>query len=65
MAAPADELGFTFVNLAPGDYVAYAFSGIQSIEYRNPAFLNALRGGTSVRIEDGRTAAVTLRGLVK
>jgi hypothetical protein len=65
MAAPADELGFTFVNLAPGDYVAYAFSGIQSIEYRNPAFLNALRGGTSVRIEDRGTAAVTLRGLVK
>jgi hypothetical protein len=64
-AAPAGEVGFAFVNLAPGDYVAYAFSGIQLIEYRNPAFLNALRGGTSVRIEDGRGAAVTLRGLVK
>jgi hypothetical protein len=62
---PTAELSFTFNRLAPGDYLAYAFSDIQSVEFRDPAFLNALTGGTSVHIEDGKTATVTLTGLVK
>ena len=57
---PPDVLEFDFENLAPGDYVAYAFSDISSVEYRNPAVLNALTGGTSVRIEEGQTTEITL-----
>jgi len=64
-AGNPDELRFNFSNLAPGDYLAYAFSDIQSVEYRNPAFLQALRGGTTVRVEDGKTAEVTLTSLVQ
>jgi hypothetical protein len=60
-----DVLQFSFSNLAPGDYLAYAVSDIQSVEYRNPAFLQALKGGTAVRVEDGKTAEVTLTSLVQ
>lgn len=62
---PAGEPEFEFANLPPGDYLAYAFSDLQSVEYRSPGFLNALTGGTSVHIEDGKTTVVTLTGLVK
>lgn len=61
----SDELEFNFSNLAPGDYLAYAFSDIQSVEYRNPAFLQTLKGGTAVRVEDGKTTEVTLTNLVQ
>ncbi len=60
-----DEWDFELDSLAPGDYVAYAFSDIRSAEYRNPAFLGTLAGGTSVRIEDGKTAEITLTGLLQ
>ncbi len=52
-------------NLAPGDYAAYVIPGIQSVEYRNPEFLKSLSGGTSVRIEDSKTAERTLTSVVK
>jgi|SRR5271157_4672089 len=60
-----EQLEFEFTDLAPGDYLAYGFSSIQLAEYRNPAFLSALTGGESVRIEDGKTTEVTLTSLVK
>jgi uncharacterized protein (DUF2141 family) len=61
----ADDPASWFSNLAPGDYLAYAFSDIRSVQYRNPAFLNALAGGTSVRIEDGKTTEIALTGPLK
>ncbi len=60
-----DVLQFSFSNLAPGDYLAYALSDTQSVEYRNPAFLQALKGGTAVLVEDGKTTEVTLTSLVQ
>ena len=51
--------------LAPGEYVAYAFSERQQIEFRNPKFLQTLSGGVSVRIEDGEEQQITITNLVK
>jgi len=65
MSESSGELEFDFSNLAPGDYLVYGFSRVQSVEYRNPAVLNSLTGGTSVRIEDGKTTEITLTSLVK
>jgi len=65
LSESASDLDFDFRNLAPGDYVAYAFSGIHSVEYRNPSFLRNLAGGASVRIEDGKTTEITLTSLLK
>jgi hypothetical protein len=55
---------FDLENLAPGDYLVYAFS-TQEVEYRNPAVLQALTGGTSVHVDDGKTSEVTLEKVVK
>jgi hypothetical protein len=52
-------------HLAPGDYLAYAIPGIQSVEYRNPEFLKTLSGGTSVRIEDAKSTEIALTSVVK
>jgi hypothetical protein len=60
-----DKLVVRFQNLAPGDYQAYAIPDIQSVEYRNPAFLSALTGGTSIRVEDGKTTEVTLTSVAR
>jgi hypothetical protein len=57
------EFGVSF--LAPGDYMIYAFSDAGSVEFRNPAVLQSLTGGTSVRIEDGKTSEVKLNTVVK
>ena len=43
----------------------YAFSDAGSVEFRNPAVLQSLTGGTSVRIEDGKTSEVKLNTVVK
>ena len=51
-------------SLAPGDYLLYAFS-TQDVEYRNPAVLQALTGGTSVHVDDGKTSEVILEKVVK
>jgi hypothetical protein len=45
--------------------VVYTFSHFEDIEFRNPAFLQSLSGGVNVKIEDGRTAEITLRRVVK
>jgi hypothetical protein len=60
-----DNLDVELPNLAPGDYVVYTFSHFEDIEFRNPAFLQSLSGGVNVKIEDGRTAEITLRRVVK
>jgi protocatechuate 3,4-dioxygenase beta subunit len=51
-------------SLAPGDYLVYAFS-TQEVEYRNAAVLQALTGGTSVHVDDGKTSEITLDKVVK
>jgi hypothetical protein len=61
----ADEATFEFSNLAPGDYVAYAFSTFADLEFRNPVFLESLTGGVSVHVADGESSEVTLTRLVK
>jgi hypothetical protein len=62
---PAGNWEARCYNLAPGDYLAYAIPGIQSVEYRNPEFLGSLSGGTSVRIEDAKRAEIALTSVVK
>ncbi len=57
------EFGMPF--LAPGDYAVYAFSNWQKVEFRNPAFLQTLSGGASVRIEDGKEQQVVINSIVK
>lgn len=53
---------FQFSNLAPGDYTIYTFPKFEDVEFRNPAFLRALSGGTRVHIEDGEIAELTITG---
>lgn len=50
----------TLLNLAPGDYTVYGLTQYEYAEFRNPAFLRTLSSGTSVHIEDGKTAEITL-----
>jgi hypothetical protein len=64
--ADDEDQEFELDNLAPGDYAVYAFSSsTEQIEYRNPAVLQALTGGTSVHVDDGKTSEVTLEKVVK
>ena len=57
-AGPSDDI--IFPNLTPGDYSVYGLSRFEDVEYQNPTFLQALREGASVHIEDGRTVEVTI-----
>jgi len=52
-----------FSSLAPGDYIIYALPKFEDVEFRNPAFLRALSGGTRVHIEDGEIAELTITGI--
>lgn len=61
---PTNDFVADFMNLAPGDYVAYAFSG-QDLEYRNPEVLRALSGGTPVKIEDGAEKEISIQRLMR
>ncbi len=68
MSSPAIAGGgaiFNFTTLVPGDYVAYAFSQADDIEFRNPEFLQSLRGGTSVHIAEGEKKEITITSVVK
>ena len=56
---------FGIESLAPGDYILYAFSKFEAVEFRNPGVLQALNGGTSVHVEDGKTTEVALKAVVK
>jgi hypothetical protein len=59
------EATVQFSNLAPGDYTVYELPRFDDAEYRNPTFLQALSGGTGVRIEDGKTAEVDIARISK
>jgi hypothetical protein len=67
--APASATGsgarVEWSGLAPGDYVLYAFSRGDEVEFRNPEFLRALTGGTAVRIEAGDNKEITIDTVVK
>ena len=56
---PDDDM-VQFSNLAPGDYMIYTFPKFEDVEFRKPAFLRALSGGTRVHIEDGEIAELTI-----
>lgn len=43
---------FEMTGLAPGKYLVYAFFDRDNVEYLNPAFLQKLRGGTIVEVDD-------------
>jgi uncharacterized protein (DUF2141 family) len=63
---PANEgQAFQVMFLAPGDYTLYAFSDWQDVEFRNPAYLQTLSGGTSVHIDQTGGPEVTVTGVVK
>jgi hypothetical protein len=53
---------FQFSNLTPGDYTIYTFPKFENVEFRNPAFLQALSGGIRVHIEDGEIAELRVTG---
>ena len=53
------------VSLAPGDYAVYAFSDWQSIEFRNPKFLQTLSGGVTVHIEEGKQQEIAITKVSK
>lgn len=74
--SPGPEMGFThpgengdiefeFENLAPGAYVALAFSKPNDEEYRSPDFLRSLSGGVPVQVTGGHEATLTLTGVVR
>jgi hypothetical protein len=56
---------FEFRNVAPGAYVAYAFSNIEDVEYRNPEFIRTLTGGVPVQVEDGKAQKITIPGVTQ
>jgi len=60
IARPNSEV--RLADLAPGDYVAYALAGLATLEYQSPEVLHSLTGGTSVHIEEGKEAEITLTG---
>jgi hypothetical protein len=59
------EWQFEGTGLAPGSYLAYAFSSRHDVEYRNPAFLKSLQGGVTVQIADQGAATVVLQEFVR
>jgi hypothetical protein len=58
-------LQFAFGNLAPGRYIAYAFSNINEVEFRNPETLQSLSGGVSVEVEDHAEKKIAIDGVVR
>jgi hypothetical protein len=52
LASDHKKLGAYFGNLAPGDYMAYAFSDLSSIEYRDPQVLRTLTAGLAIHINE-------------
>jgi hypothetical protein len=57
-----DTLEISQVELAPGDYTAFAVADPANLEYRNPAVLRGLTGGVGFRIEAGKTTEITVTG---
>jgi hypothetical protein len=65
VAQPAEPGEFELSNIAPGAYLAYAFSNIEDVEFRNPDFIRTLTGGVPVDVEDGKEQKITIPGVVK
>ena len=59
-ALPRLPGGVMFSGLAPGEYSVYGLSKSEDADFRDPAFLQSLSGGTTVRIEDGKTTEVAI-----
>jgi hypothetical protein len=51
-ASPIKGPHARFTGLAPGDYVVYALPRFENVEFREPSFLQALRGGVPVHVDD-------------
>ena len=56
---------FFIPAVSPGEYSAYIFARAEDVEYRNPAFLRSLTGGSSVHIDDGSNNNITVTGGVR
>lgn len=54
-----------FSGLAPGEYSVYGLSKSEDLDYHSAAFLQSLSGGTTVRIEDGKTTEVAIEKISK
>jgi hypothetical protein len=69
--SPVSVLGPTFPRqaifggLAPGEYSVYGLLNSEEVEFRNPAVLQSLTGGKTVRIEDGKTTEVVIQKVSK
>jgi hypothetical protein len=59
VVTPGSGNAFTFANLAPGSYTAYAFANPE-IEFLNPEFLKSLSGGQSVQIDGDAKQEITI-----
>jgi len=57
--SPQRGISFSLIGLAPGDYTLYLLRD-GNVEYRDPAYLQSLTGGTPVRVEENSTTQVTL-----
>ena len=55
---------FDIGPLAPGTYTVYAFPPGAEIEFRNPRFIETLRGGIVVEVTDQQVSEVTIKELV-
>jgi hypothetical protein len=65
-AVPATEpYEAIFSGLAPGQYSVYGLSKFEGVDFRDAAFLQSLSGGTTVRIEDGKTTEVVIEKISK
>lgn len=58
--APSGFPEAIFAGLAPGEYSMYGLAKFEDVEFRNDAFLQSLSGGTTVRVEDGKTTEVAI-----
>ena len=54
-----------FVRIAPGDYVVYFIPKIETLEYRNPAIIHALRGGVSVTLAPGADQTIDIQEVAR
>jgi hypothetical protein len=54
-----------FQNVAPGSYRVLWVKDIQTLEYRNPDVLRALRGGATVEVTGGASTQVELKEIAE
>jgi len=61
----APEAHFQFANLAPGSYLVYAFANGDTVEFRNPNFLQSLTGGLRVQVEDKAEKTIEITEVIR